>query len=112
MCALVTGGQTCALPLCRKLEICSENIGSVPSPVHAGLCSWLLKRVQHDGGGVTAEQPDAQTAPIQSATSAATWFAASFSARATARGLSLVGRLASKRRVAMPEPSDSVTAAS
>src|SRR3546814_7865731 len=76
------------------------------------LCSWLLKRVQHDGGGVTAEQPDAQTAPIQSATSAATWFAASFSARATARGLSLVGRLASKRRVAMPEPSDSVTAAS
>src|SRR3546814_5325766 len=68
-----------------KLEIGSENIVSVPSPVHAGLCSWLLKRVQHDGGGVTAEQPDAQTAPIQSATSAATWFAASFSARATAR---------------------------
>src|SRR3546814_1117598 len=59
-----------------KLEIGSENIVSVPSPVHAGLCSWLLKRVQHDGGGVTAEQPDAQTAPIQSATSAATWFAA------------------------------------
>src|SRR3546814_6777198 len=84
-----------------KLEIGSENIVSVPSPVHAGLCSWLLKRVQHDGGGVTAEQPDAQTAPIQSATSAATWFAASFSARATARGLSLVGRLASKRRVAI-----------
>src|SRR3546814_5907461 len=70
-----------------KLEIGSENIVSVPSPVHAGLCSWLLKRVQHDGGGVTAEQPDAQTAPIQSATSAAPWFAASFSARATARGL-------------------------
>src|SRR3546814_14030288 len=87
-----------------KLEIGSENIVSVPSPVHAGLCSWLLTRVQHDGGGVTAEQPDDQTAPSQSATSAATWFATSFDARPAARGLSPVGRLPSQPLAAWPEP--------